>query len=76
MRGCNNSKLGRPFASSATISPSTSADVEPSDLVAPPRCEPDATGVDGRDGADAVPLHLERPVLVVAGQLAVGGEHR
>ena len=75
------SKLGTPCSSSATISPSSTASVWPSDspsarssgkrdgrVVALPARERDAAALDDDDRAHAVPLHLVGPPVVVGRQ--------
>ncbi len=89
MRAWRRSKLGRPSASRATISPSR---------ITPPRAElpgqlahlriarrevrevaaleRDVAVVEERDRADPVPLDLEAPLALVARQFAGAGQHR
>ena len=78
MRCCSRSKLGRPSSSNATISPSSTHSTMPSEaprraqfgvgrrhLEPAPAVQANAPALYGGEGADAVPLDLECPVIGV-----------
>jgi hypothetical protein len=89
MRGCSRSKLGRSSLERDDLAVEhhlgraerrperAELGIPMRDVVAAAALQADSTTLDVCQRADAVPLDLERPCVVVPGQLvAEGGEHR